>query len=216
MKNFIKKKYKFLYKKDYLLLPILNELNNDIDNDILETVKKKYQINDNDIVIIYAGNTQKWQNVDLMIEFVKKYKDIEKVKFIFLTNEINKFKSLFLSNNLIINKGIYIDSVSKEDLPIYYSLATYGFILRDNHILNKVSNPTKLSEYLQFGIIPIVLSEDIGDYKEMGYEYIKVDNINNELFQFQLMKSYENIKIINLLKEIFLKNRKDIFDKESN
>lgn len=214
MKVYIEKKYFYLNKKSYLVLPIINELDDNIDINLLNKIQTKYGINDLDIVIIYVGNIQKWQNIDLMMKLVKKNEYVNNLKYIFLTNEVKEMKSLAKSYDIIVDKNIYIETAAKNELATYYSLSNYGLILRDEHILNKVSNPTKLSEYLNFGIIPIVLYDDIGDYKTLEYDFIKIDSIKNNLSDFTKKRSDKNKQIISLLKDKFLKNRSIIFQEE--
>ena len=61
-------------------------------------------------------------------------------------------------------------------------------------LFNKVSNPTKLSEYLAFGITPIVLNPDVGDYFAMGYDYITLEDITTQL---KCVKSIKNKELFN-------------------
>jgi hypothetical protein len=37
--------------------------------------------------------------------------------------------------------------------------------------------PTKLYEYICYGVVPIVLSPDIGDFVELGYRYLRVEDL---------------------------------------
>jgi hypothetical protein len=57
-------------------------------------------------------------------------------------------------------------------------MANFGFIQREDHLLNRIANPTKLVEYLYFGMRPIVWSADIGDFVQMGYEYVSIDALD--------------------------------------
>jgi glycosyltransferase involved in cell wall biosynthesis len=42
----------------------------------------------------------------------------------------------------------------------------FGFILRDNILLNNVASPIKFVEYISMGVIPII-SEGVGDYSSI-------------------------------------------------
>ena len=98
-------------------------------------------------------------------------------------------------------KNVIIKSVSPIELSSYYEISHYGFLLRDHHPLNNVACPTKAIEYLAFGITPIVLEENIGDFKQLGYEYISINKINNEI-KLIPRKSSKNIEISKYLYEI--------------
>lgn len=186
MENFYKKKYPYEMKRiKTLIYPII-----DSDNIIKEEIEIK-KIPTEKIIVLYSGNFQKWQNIDLMMKTIKKYNN-ENIFYIFLTSQMecakNKFKEYKIKENSYL-----IDSVKPSQLWKYYEIANYGFILRDDIDVNRVANPTKLGEYLDYGIVPIVKLEEIGDYKEMGYEYITLENYNSNL---QKIKSKKNIEIM--------------------
>ena len=61
----------------------------------------------------------------------------------------------------------------------YYMKNDCGVVLRNDNIVNRVACPTKLIDYLQYGLIPIVLSPHIGDFYNLGYKYIEYDEIIN-------------------------------------
>jgi len=157
----------------------------------VKKIKDELNITDEDVVIIYSGNMQTWQNIDLMLQHIKKLTE-KRYKFILLTGEKKnlemKLKDMDLDNKL----NIFVKSVHPSELSAYYQIAHYGFILRDEHILNKVANPTKLVEYLYYGIVPIVKYKYIGDYAEYGYENIMLSELTNQLLP---VKSNINRKI---------------------
>lgn len=58
-----------------------------------------------------------------------------------------------------------------------YQTAHYGFVLRDDITVNNVACPTKLVEYLQYGILPILLTPNIGDFAARGMEYLPLEDL---------------------------------------
>jgi len=142
------------------------------------------------IVLIYSGNIQVWQNIDLMIEIIGKL-DPKKFVVLILTMELSAFSAKFEKN--FDNDFIKLLSVRPDELSYYYSVAQYGFILRDDIIVNNVANPTKLVEYLFYGIIPIVKSPFIGDFYDYGYEFIHYDELHS--VSKSKMKSAKNKRI---------------------
>ena len=60
-----------------------------------------------------------------------------------------------------------------------YEKAQYGFTLRDEFIVNEVACPTKLIDYVKYGIIPILKFDKIGDFIENGLEYVKIEDFIN-------------------------------------
>lgn len=120
-------------------------------------------------LVIYAGGILKWQNVPLMLEAVKKNNN---VRYRFLTGSPKVMHKMAASVGL---HSLDIQSVSPEKVFEHYKEADYGFLLRDDHLLNRVACPTKAIEYMSSGVIPIVLSDKIGDLKTMGYRYITLN-----------------------------------------
>lgn len=141
---------------------------------------------------IYAGSCALWQKIELMLDLIKENLN-ERYKYIILTSNITEFEFYLTKKNIPLNR-IELKTVSPEDLFKYYNNAHYGFLLRDDNIVNSVANPTKLIEYLASGITPIVLNPNIGDYFENGYEYITVDKFRSN-FIFNNIKSKKNIQV---------------------
>jgi hypothetical protein len=194
MKAYYEKKYS-RYSVDYLILPIIPD---HLNNACLTQKKKELANKSSKTVFIYAGNTQKWQNVEKIVRVVKRLASCSMYQFIFLTKDIKKISDLL--GDSLYNGDIVLKSVQPESLNYYFSLAHYGFILRDDHVLNSVANPTKLMEYLCYGITPIVDFEDIGDMQSYSYEYIKYDSIDCHL------KPYKSDRNVEIFKEILAMN----------
>lgn len=134
-----------------------------------ERVSRQY---DAPLTVIYSGGTQSWQNVDLMVEAMKE--TTASCVFVVLTGDIATFEEK--TANVEIRDHVRIASVAKCDVYEYYRQADLGFILRDDSPVNRVACPTKLIEYLSCGVVPIVLQPNIGDFAEMGYAFVTVDD----------------------------------------
>lgn len=117
--------------------------------------------------VIYAGGTQSWQNVDKMISISKDA--TQYANFTFFSHEHHVFEDKVDFEPI---NSLNIGFCEKSDLPRNYLLNDFGFILREPTPVNYVACPTKLIEYLCYGVIPVVESEEIGDFKEYGYEYV--------------------------------------------
>lgn len=157
------------------------------------------------IEIIYSGNLQLWQNIDLMLEAIKKNQS-EKIKFTILTGDPESFKNK-MNEKEIESGNIVVKSVKPEELKQYYQKSNYGFVLRDDILVNRVACPTKIIEYLAYGIIPIVLSEKIGDFEDYGYEYLQLGDFNDQL---RPCKSEKNIQV---MKQVFENNNFNLKEK---
>jgi len=140
-----------------------------------------------EVLMIYSGNCQPWQNIDLMLDTMQKLA-APRIKFLILSGQKKRFEHYIRRKKIPAGK-ISVISVKPEELESYYELAHYGFILRDDILVNRVANPTKLAEYLQFGIIPVVKLVDIGDYARYEYEYIPFEELKDGLLPRKSQKN---------------------------
>ena len=122
--------------------------------------------------VIYVGGLQAWQNIPLMLSSATAANHLN---FIFLTNSVDEFRKLAERKNI---KNFVCSTASSLELPDYYLKSTFGFILRDPILVNEVACPTKLIEYLYWGVIPIVLTPEIGDFQRLGFAFILLEDFN--------------------------------------
>lgn len=120
--------------------------------------------------VIYAGGLQAWQNVSMMLEAAAA---APQLNFEFLSGEALALKRLAELKNIV---NFTCKSVAPSQVPNSYLCSTYGFILRDAMLVNQVACPTKLVEYLYWGVIPIVLTSDIGDFNERGFAFVSLED----------------------------------------
>ena len=153
--------------------------------------------------IIYAGGIQKWQNIDLIKESVRT--NIGKYRFKIFTHENEKLKEDW---NDMQNDLLCIGNRSNEEIYKEYEDCDYGFLLRDDNVVNNVACPTKMMEYLRFGIIPILKTDRIGNFKEYGLQYISLKDFN----EGKVPDEEERKRMINNNYEILLK----IIDQSKN
>lgn len=163
----------------------------------------------NHINIIYSGNTQLWQNVPEMLNFISK-NESSNISYILLTGEENIMKQKLVEHNLSHRKDISIQSLPPHELEKVYTSAHFGFILRDDIIVNNVACPTKMVEYLFYGLTPIIKSANVGDFKQMGCEMVQIETLcikeltahkskkNNKIAE-ELIKNVNSINLASLL-----------------
>jgi len=160
-----------------------------------ETLRKQLGFNADDVIFLYSGNCQKWQNIDLMMDIIRKHAK-DHYRFLILSGQKSKFEKL-IRHYRIPAGYIRVLSLSPDDLWRYYQIAHYGFILRDDILVNRVANPTKLAEYLQYGIIPIVKLSQIGDYDQYRYEYVDYQRLDDKMQPVKSDKNKEVAREIN-------------------
>ncbi|TDS13695.1 glycosyltransferase family protein [Sphingobacterium paludis] len=147
---------------------------------------------------VYSGNMQKWQNVDLMLSAIANLVHEENYRFYILTGELDKMKKA-VQDKISVVSNIEIMSLPPDKLGEIYAKCHYGFILRDDIIVNRVACPTKLIEYMFYGMTPIVLEENIGDFDALGYEYLKLDQLHN-------LPARRSIKNMNIIQKMMADN----------
>ena len=161
MRKHILTKYSNDIKCRFITLPIYKKLSVDKDKEVNHTKKP---------LIIYVGGLQEWQQIPKMVDVI--CESIDFADFIILCPEPRKFLEMF-PDSVKNNPSLVVDSKPFLEIVEIYKKSIYGFILRKDVIVNNVACPTKLIEYLALGVIPIVDSENIGDFKNLGMKYVK-------------------------------------------
>lgn len=196
MKNHYKEKYPW-YKGDFLVYSIMPDFLEAVSKGDFEDIK----VHSKDKVhVLYSGGSQLWQNIDLMLNTIKENQS-PRIHYTILTGDKEVFEAKIKEKN-ISPENITIESRHPSDLWKDYIAADYAFILRDDNLVNNVANPTKLVEYLFYGLIPVVLSPSIGDYNELGYQYLALNSFNKDV-----VKPFEiNTNNIDIAKRLITEN----------
>lgn len=123
--------------------------------------------------VIYAGGTQKWQQIDKMVDLVKEGGG--RSDYLFLTPDpetlLEKFKKAGLDAEA---DSFAVRSAKHAEVIASYARFDFGLLLREDSIVNRVACPTKLIEYLTFGVIPILDTEYVGDFVDLGMRYVRL------------------------------------------
>lgn len=123
--------------------------------------------------LCYIGGLSKWQNVDKALSFFNLLCE-ESNKYTFYIATYNHVKAQKLINNNVKKKfrnKINLVNVKETKLvEVFLSKMEYGFLIRDNILLNNVASPIKLAEYLACGVNPI-MSDSLIDYKDLILKY---------------------------------------------
>ena len=107
----------------------------------------------NDLSFVYAGGLDKWQCIEKTLTFFREIEVLNPNAVItLLTRDVDQ--ALTLLNKYKIENG-FAKFVKLEDLDSELVKYKYGFLIREDHIVNNVSTPTKMSSYLANGVIPI-------------------------------------------------------------
>ena len=175
-KNYLEKKY---YKKDIVILPCCISVN-----------LKKTRAKDTVISFVYLGGISKWQKFDAILKLYSKIEcKLLNTKLTVITN------NTAIANNLIAKTSIHninCKSLSREEVMKDLVNYDFGFLIRDDILLNNVASPIKYLEYVSNGVIPII-SEGVGDYtKETIDNNIGIVVDENNSFEFSKIQSLIN------------------------
>ncbi len=122
-------------------------------------------------IVVYAGGLHRWQQVPKMIDAITK--TVARYQHRFYCPEPESVKAMLPAD---LESSVIVESKTHAELMAIYPQCHYGFILREDSIVNKVACPTKLVEYLAMGIIPIVDCENVGDFKSLGMRYVTLED----------------------------------------
>ena len=189
---------------EFIRLPILS--NGSLEPKNCGDEKKYY---DNELpIIIYSGGVQVWQNVELMQHIIRL--TMSQYRYKLLVPEPAELTN-WISNEGIINTTVY--SVSPDEIGDEYKSGHYGFVLRDDIEVNRVACPTKIIEYLQYGIVPILKAERIGDFVASGMRYVPYENLldgNMPDEEARLKMVEENYNVLATFKDIFISGKNQL------
>jgi len=122
-------------------------------------------------VVVYAGGLHKWQQVSKMIAAITA--TAGRCHHRFYCPDPQTVKEMLPAE---FRNAVTVEARDHSELMGLYSECHYGFILREDIVVNHVACPTKLVEYLAMGIVPIVDCENIGDFKTLGMAFIRLED----------------------------------------
>lgn len=178
-------KDKYGYKKEnFMVMPCYNK----------ELDKSSFYINGKykTPTFVYAGGLMAWQcfedTLRLFNEIKISYKD---ARLTVLTREIDKAQILLEKYGI---KDAIVKFVALEELQHELSKYKYGFLLRQDSIVNNVATPTKFNSYMSAGLIPVVsdVIHDFSSYINSLDTKVSVDSLrdfNNTLTQIKRIET---------------------------
>lgn len=145
-KHYEKLSKRSLSEKSYIM-PCYNEQYDE------KTIEKKDYTKR---VFTYVGSLSVWQcfeqTVELYLQIEKYFPDASLKVLTFQVDEARKILEEKGVKNYEV-KCVTPDKVNEEILE-----TTYGFVVREDNVVNRVATPTKFSSYLAAGVLPIYSS----------------------------------------------------------
>lgn len=190
IKEHLQNKYGKKFKAKTVIMPIFDSSLSKYDVDV---PKKKSLVN-NKPIVIYAGGIMKWQKIELMQESINKC--IDNANYMIYCPNPKEFWETWKYKKY---KNLIVGSKSYKDLcKDVYTKAHYGYVLRDDIAVNNVACPTKIADYFKYRIVPIVKSPKIGDFIDLGMQYITLEDFNNGklLTKKEMKKIVDNNELV--------------------
>ncbi|TXI22469.1 MAG: glycosyltransferase, partial [Nitrosomonas sp.] len=199
MRQYLQQKFRDLLKAYVVSFPMFP--------DFTPTLATRPLLNGKPIVV-YAGGVHKWQQVPKMIDAISR--TAERCSHRFYCPEPQLVRDMLPPS---VAAAVVVEAKTHVELMTLYPECHYGFILREDIIVNRVACPTKLVEYLAMGIVPIIDSEDVGDFKSLGMRSVRLDDflagcLPNE--EERLAMAKQNFAVYERLKEIRLTGASEI------
>jgi hypothetical protein len=220
LRNNSKINYYILSTLEYLGL-IITDIHIFVSDSMLNHYKNKYSLNINEskTLIIpcisdlkysggdkiknsfcYIGGISKWQCFDEIVSlFYTHFSHLENSKLFIVTRDQSlALKTLDKYYNIQYELVTLND---RNEIAHFLSKMEYGFLIRENIILNNVASPIKFAEYLSCGV-KIIMNESIPHFSEI----IKIKNIGYIYSNSEIKNYTENshpMLIVALYQEFF-------------
>lgn len=134
-------------------------------------VRASLGVGKDDVLLVYAGGLNPYQMLPEMLRVWKRLGELPGVRFLLLLarQQPTGGEPPELTGASEI-PGLATLSVPRHEVPGYLAAADVGFLLRQEHPLNRVASPVKFGEYLSSGLA-IVTSPGIGDISRIVEEH---------------------------------------------
>lgn len=192
------------------------------DTEITDKYREKLSINTSDKLLVYVGSLGSCYLLREMLLFYKAGKEINKnLKFAFFSPVHYHEQIMTAAAQAGLEKeDIICRFLSREEMPVYLSIADYSVMFFEETFSIQGSSPTKHGELLSMHI-PVVVNENVGDLNSIieerntGYivkefsetefqeawHYLINSDFNNTDFDFVAEKHYSlKIAIDSLLR----------------
>jgi hypothetical protein len=192
-----------LHDKKFVSYPCLSDSSKFYyDTNIRNELRAAMGITEGTKVFIYSGGINEWHVAEKMFNFIHHlFKHEKGAMLIFLTKSQVDFEKML--NNFGELKAYSLSfSVPNNEVYKYLNAADFGFLFRENTIMNNVASPTKFAEYTLCGL-PVLISEGVGDYSDYAVKHnlgvlVKESELNDpEKFDFDnfLRMKFDRIRI---------------------
>lgn len=195
--NYLLEHNKFLKSDKLEIFPNTIKIAKIENNKNYNFIRNKYGIAKDKVIALYGGNFGKPQGIGFIYTVLDKYKDNEKVVFIFSGKGTEKKKLYNYIEKNNIKNAITLDFIPKQEYNNILKEADIGLIFLDNRFT--IPNiPSRTLSYFEYSIPIIAATDKNTDYKEILKEakaglWSESNNIDN--FEKNLNYLIENTEI---------------------
>ncbi len=124
---------------------------------------------------IYAGGTQRWQMIPELAALVAATRDA--VDWVLYTPDVEGMAEALAAEGAAPDgAALALAAASQAQVFATYPRCDFGLLLREDCVVNRVACPTKLVEYLRFGVIPVLATPDVGDFAALGMRWVAAED----------------------------------------
>ncbi|MFT7771936.1 hypothetical protein [Roseateles sp.] len=129
---------------------------------------------------VYAGSLHRWQCIDATLAaFAAIHRQRPDATLTLLTAEREQAGARLRQLGVPATTVAY---VPLAELPQALAAFKYGFVLREDHIVNRVATPTKVSSYMAAGVIPVMTraAQDFAQHLAPATPIVWLDRLDAE------------------------------------
>ncbi len=174
-----------------------NPIGLDVDNSVNER-------NHNDCLnLVYVGSMDVWQKFGSVIDYCNILANMSiRFHLYVITKDIEEASKYMSTAKFSIYR---LKSMKPTEISTFLNEMDIAFVFRDFSIVNEVSSPVKIQEYLYSGLF-VILSDKIGDLSE----FIKTKNLGYLLNTCSSEEVKNSLDVFTQLKE--QRNRRESID----
>jgi len=197
MQKHLEKKHKKRYKNS-IVVPCVSEFSYD------GSPKEKDSF-------VYIGGMSAWQRIDLMLQMFNQIMKFKPHAHLYIATLEKEIATQYINEHL---DKAYHDNVKllsicdRSQIAHFLSTKEYGFLIREDSVVNQVSSPIKLAEYLSCGV-NVIMSAAVKSYApliETNHAGISID-LDNAITDRLLEFSPNTQNAIEVYQRYFSKNQ---------
>ena len=165
--------------------------------------------------VIYAGGTQRWQQIPKMLDLIVETSSL--YRFLVLTPQTDTIEQGFAKRGTRAqDHGVCVRSARADEVLDLLPEFDFGLLLREESVVNLVSCPTKLIEYLACGVVPVLDSEKVGDFVELGMMFVPLEEFRRgdiPKAEVRADMANANLRVLDRLRAISDSGQREIADR---